>query len=53
MRTKRQLPVWYQMFIKKKIKKLEIALAFLNLADEALVLGLVNTAKLYLKYAKR
>jgi len=52
MLTKKQIPAWYRIFIEKRVKKLETALTFLNTADQALDLGLVYTAKSYLKKAK-
>jgi hypothetical protein len=52
MKARKQIPTWYRVFIEKKIKNLETALSLLNKADIALELGLVYTAKSYLKAAK-
>ena len=36
MKIKKHLPVWYKLFIKKRVKKLETALKILDIAEEYL-----------------
>ena len=43
---------WYKLFIERKIKKLEIALMYLDQADKYLNERLVHTANYFLTYAK-
>jgi len=47
MIKKKQIPTWYKLFIERRLKKLEIALSFLNIAEEYLYNGYVNMAIKY------
>jgi hypothetical protein len=47
MNKKKQLPAWYKLFIEKRIKKLEIALTFIDVAENCLECGLLHTAIKY------
>lgn len=53
MTKKKQIPAWYRVYMEKKLARLEIALIWVNKADELLNKGFPTMAKIDLSIAKR
>jgi len=53
MIKKKNIPKWYQLFISRKIAKLELALAYLDKAKSSINKNRPHFAELYLNRAKQ
>ena len=52
MTKRKRIPVWYRMFIERRIKKLEAALTYIDKAEHLLPIGFVNVSLSYINKAK-